>query len=148
MAAAVSSRSRGAAGGLFFLFTLLGLVCTAASLDENQSKNVKEKLQEIEQDMDKLKAQRVTAAEFSNGWMSYLDPMMALIRKSAEGSPEQSAFTEEYVKITEDYMEKAKVLIDEANVKFDAKMLKVDKDLSALKKLIQALEVLEHHREL
>jgi len=39
MASAVSSRIRGAAGGLFFLFTLLGLVCTAASLDENKLVN-------------------------------------------------------------------------------------------------------------
>ncbi|KAK5903111.1 hypothetical protein CgunFtcFv8_006920 [Champsocephalus gunnari] len=156
MAAAVSSRSRGAAGGLILLCTLLGLVCTAASLDENRSNNLKEKLQEIEQDRDTLKAQRVAAAEIYNGCWSNLDSMMALMRKSAEGSsPEQSAFTEEYVKITEDYMEKAKVLIDGENVKLDAKMLKIDVDLITLKKSIQALEVLEqalegleHHGEL
>ncbi|KAK5879670.1 hypothetical protein CesoFtcFv8_022766 [Champsocephalus esox] len=114
--------------------------------------------------MDTLKAQRVADAEIYNGFRSNHDSMMALMRKSAEGSsPEQSAFTEEYVKITEDYMEKAKVLIDGENVKFDAKMLKIDVDLSAQKKSIQdlegleqaleqaleeALEGLEHHGEL
>ncbi|KAI9538125.1 hypothetical protein NQZ68_017858 [Dissostichus eleginoides] len=122
MAAAVSSRSRGAAGGLSFLFTLLGLVCTAASLmDENKlknlkeklqeakqdldklSKNIKEKLQEAKQDQDKLKAQGDTALELINGYM--MD-----------------------------------------NVKLDAKMLKIKNDLRAMKISIQSLE--EQHDEL
>ncbi|KAF3836919.1 hypothetical protein F7725_004383 [Dissostichus mawsoni] len=122
MAAAVSSRSRGGAGRLFFLFTLLGLVCTAASLmDENKlknlkeklqeakqdldklSKNIKEKLQEAKQDQDKLKAQGDTALELINGYM--MD-----------------------------------------NVKLDAKMLKIKNDLRAMKISIQDLE--EQHDEL
>ncbi|XP_033992517.1 uncharacterized protein LOC117487876 isoform X6 [Trematomus bernacchii] len=77
MAAAVSSRSRGAAGGLFFLFTLLGLVCTAASLmDENQLKYLKETVQEVEQDLDKLKAQRDTDSELIKGRMEKLKSRM------------------------------------------------------------------------
>ncbi|KAK1890241.1 ADP-ribosylation factor-like protein 2-binding protein [Dissostichus eleginoides] len=79
MAAAVSSRSRGAAGGLFFLFTLLGLVCTAASLmDENKLKHFKELLQDEEQDLEKAKAQRDTNSEIINNYVSLLDPIMAL----------------------------------------------------------------------
>ncbi|KAF3836918.1 hypothetical protein F7725_004382 [Dissostichus mawsoni] len=81
-------KSRGVAGGLFFLFTLLGLVCSVASLDENKLKNLKEQLQKAEQDLDKLKADRDTASEFINGFMSPLDPMIAFMRKATEGSPE------------------------------------------------------------
>ncbi|KAF3836920.1 hypothetical protein F7725_004384 [Dissostichus mawsoni] len=77
MAAAVSSRSRGAAGGLFFLFTLLGLVCTAASLmDENKLKNIKETVQKAEPDLDKVEAQRDTNSEIINNYVSLLDPIM------------------------------------------------------------------------
>ncbi|XP_033992514.1 uncharacterized protein LOC117487876 isoform X3 [Trematomus bernacchii] len=129
MAAAVSSRSRGAAGGLFFLFTLLGLVCTAASLmDENQL------------------ADRDTDSEFSNGFMSLLDPTMAFVRKAAEGSPELSAFTEEYLKSTKGFMENVKSLMDGDNEELDARILKLQQRLRASKKKVQALE--EYHAEL
>ncbi|KAI9534331.1 hypothetical protein NQZ68_014740 [Dissostichus eleginoides] len=68
MAAAVSSRSRGAAGGLFFLFTLLGLVCTAASrIDEKKLENFRELIQKAEQDLDIWKAQRDTDFELLYG---------------------------------------------------------------------------------
>ncbi|KAL3046582.1 hypothetical protein OYC64_004549 [Pagothenia borchgrevinki] len=146
MAAAVSSRSRGAAGGLFFLFTLLALVCTAASLDENNLKNLKEAVQKAEQDLDKLKAQRDTASELINGFMSLLDPTMAFMRKATEGSPEYSAFTEEYLKSTKGFMEKVKSLIDGDNQELDAKILKWENDLRASKKIVQSLE--EYHAEL
>ncbi|XP_033992513.1 uncharacterized protein LOC117487876 isoform X2 [Trematomus bernacchii] len=147
MAAAVSSRSRGAAGGLFFLFTLLGLVCTAASLmDENQLKYLKETVQEVEQDLDKLKADRDTDSEFSNGFMSLLDPTMAFVRKAAEGSPELSAFTEEYLKSTKGFMENVKSLMDGDNEELDARILKLQQRLRASKKKVQALE--EYHAEL
>ncbi|KAI9538126.1 hypothetical protein NQZ68_017859 [Dissostichus eleginoides] len=147
MAAAVSSRSRGAAGGLFFLFTLLGLVCTAASLmDENKLKNLKEKLQKAEQDLDKLKARRDTASEFINGFMSLLDPTIAFMRKAAEGSPEFSALSEEYLKSTKGFMENVKSLMDGDNVKLDAEILKLEQDLRASKKIVQSLE--EYHAEL
>ncbi|KAF3850595.1 hypothetical protein F7725_012367 [Dissostichus mawsoni] len=70
MAATVSSRSRGAAGGLFFLFTLLGLVCTAASrIDENKLENIRELLQKAEQALDIWKAQRDTDFELLYGWL-------------------------------------------------------------------------------
>ncbi|KAI9538124.1 hypothetical protein NQZ68_017857 [Dissostichus eleginoides] len=147
MAAAVSSRSRGAAGGLFFLFTLLGLVCTAASLmDENKLKNLKEKLQKAEQDLDKLKARRDTASEFINGFMSLLDPTIAFMRKAAEGSPEFSALSEEYLKSTKGFMENVKSLMDGDNVKLDAEILKLEQDLRASKKIVQSLE--EQHDDL
>ncbi|KAK1890046.1 Carbohydrate sulfotransferase 12 [Dissostichus eleginoides] len=129
MAAAVSSRSRGAAGGLFFLFTLLGLVCTAASLmDENKL------------------ARRDTASEFNNGFMSLLDPTIAFMRKAAEGSPEYSAVTEEYLKSTKGFMEKFKSLMDGDNVKLDAKISKWEQDLRKKKIFVQAQE--EQHAEL
>ncbi|KAI9538127.1 hypothetical protein NQZ68_017860 [Dissostichus eleginoides] len=147
MAAAVSSRSRGAAGGLFFLFTLLGLVCTAASLmDENILKNLKEKLQKAEQDLDTAKARRDTASEIINGLMSLLDPTMAFMRKAAEGSPEFSALTEEYLKSTKGFMENVKSLMDGDNVKLDAEISKWEQDLRASKKIVQSLE--EYHAEL
>ncbi|KAI9538123.1 hypothetical protein NQZ68_017856 [Dissostichus eleginoides] len=146
MAAAVSSRSRGAAGGLFFLFTLLGLVCTAASLDENKLKNLKEKLQKAEQDLDTAKAQRDTASEIINGFMSLLDPTMAFMRKAAEGSPEFSALTEEYLKSTKGFMENVKSLIDGDNEELDAEISKWEQDLRASKKIVQSLE--EYHAEL
>ncbi|KAK1906938.1 Pre-mRNA-splicing regulator female-lethal(2)D [Dissostichus eleginoides] len=128
MAAAVSSRNRGAAGGLFFLFTLLCLVCTAASwMDENNL------------------AQRDTDLEIFNGFMSLLEPTMVIMRKVAEGSPKY-ALSEDYVKSTKDFLEKVKSLIDGDNEGLDAKILKFDQDLRAHKKLVQALE--EYHAEL
>ncbi|KAI4788819.1 hypothetical protein KUCAC02_035612 [Chaenocephalus aceratus] len=181
MAAAVSSRSRGAAGGLFFLFTLLGLVCTAASLmDENllyhallcgysilellrayMFPNVtahfhdghffcieisQGKTSEAEQDLDTLKARRDTASELSNGFMSLLDPTMVFMRKAAEGSPEFSALTEEYLKSTKVFMETCKSLLDGDALKLDAHILKLEQDLRASKKIVQSQE--EQHAEL
>ncbi|KAF3836917.1 hypothetical protein F7725_004381 [Dissostichus mawsoni] len=132
---------------MFFLFTLLGLVCTAASLmDENELKHFKELLQDEEQDLEKAKADRDTASEFNNGFMSLLDPTIAFMRKAAEGSPEFSALTEEYLKSTKGFMEKFKSLMDGDNVKLDAKISKWEQDLRKKKIFVQAQE--EQHAEL
>ncbi|KAK5876039.1 hypothetical protein CesoFtcFv8_027049 [Champsocephalus esox] len=147
MAAAVSSKSRGTAGGLFFLFTLLGLVCTAASLmDENLLKYLKLHLQKAEQDLDTLKARRDTTSEFSNGFMSLLDPTMVFMRKAAEGSPEVSALMEEYLKSTKVFMERIKSLLDGDALKLEAYILKLEQDLREKKKIVQSEE--EQHAEL
>ncbi|KAK5876997.1 hypothetical protein CesoFtcFv8_026290 [Champsocephalus esox] len=145
MAAAASSRSRGAAGGLFSLSTLLCLGFTAASLMHDNNLNLKEKLQELEQDLEILKAHRDTDLEIFNGFMSLLDPTMVIMTKVAEGSPKY-ALMEDYVKSTKDFKEKVKSLIDGNNEGLDAKILKFDQDLRTNKKLVQALE--EYHAEL
>ena len=71
---------------------------------------------------------------------------MAFMRKAAEGSPELSTFTEEYLKSTKGFMEKVKSLIDGDNEGLDAEILKLEQDLRASKKIVQYLE--EQHADL
>ncbi|KAI9538122.1 hypothetical protein NQZ68_017855 [Dissostichus eleginoides] len=136
MAAAVSSRSRGAAGGLFFLFTLLGLVCTAASLmDENKLKHFKELLQDEEQDLEKAKAQRDTNSEIINNYVSLLDPIMALVKKSSAGPLDYAAFVEEFLESVKGFMEET-----ESSDGMNIGILEIEHNLSDEQIIIRALE--------
>ncbi|KAL3046581.1 hypothetical protein OYC64_004548 [Pagothenia borchgrevinki] len=135
MAAAVSSRSRGAAGGLFFLFTLLGLVCTAASLDENKLKHLKETVQKAEPDLHKVEAQRDTNSEIINNYVSLLDPIMARVKKSSAGPHDYAAFVEEFLQRVKGFMEETK-----SSKEMNIGILEIEHNLSDEQIIIKALE--------
>ncbi|XP_033992516.1 uncharacterized protein LOC117487876 isoform X5 [Trematomus bernacchii] len=90
MAAAVSSRSRGAAGGLFFLFTLLALVCTAASLmDEN-------KLAQRDTDSELIKGRMEKLKSRMDGDNEELDANILKLEKDLRASKKIVQSQEEY----------------------------------------------------
>ncbi|KAL7375770.1 hypothetical protein ABVT39_023632 [Epinephelus coioides] len=147
MAAAAVPRSRGVAGGLFFLFTLMCLVCLASSLiDKDELEEMKENLQEAQQKLDKIKAQRRAASELMDGYMDLMDPLMAFLNKTSEDLPVDSLPLVKYIENAKSLMEKTKTFVDMENEEADAEIKKTEKELENMNNLIKALE--EHQAEL
>ncbi|KAI3375807.1 hypothetical protein L3Q82_004089 [Scortum barcoo] len=89
MAAAALSR-RGVAGvrttkGLFFIVTLLSLVCVASSwMDKDQLEMHKEYLQRVQEELDSMKEKKATHSEFISDFISLLHPLTELMKKSSK----------------------------------------------------------------
>ncbi|XP_078020266.1 uncharacterized protein LOC144459690 isoform X2 [Epinephelus lanceolatus] len=147
MAAAAVPRSRGVAGGLYFLFTLMCLVCLASSLiDKDKLEEMKKNLQETQQELDIIKAQRHAASELMDGSMGLMDPLMAFLRKTSGDSPDDSLPLVEYMENIKSFMEKTKTLADGINRETDVGIEKTEKELGKMNNLIKALE--EYQAEL
>ncbi|KAM9335985.1 uncharacterized protein ABDE67_020987 [Symphorus nematophorus] len=136
--AAAASRTK----GLFFILTLLCLVClTSVLIDKNQLEKNKEELQRAEQEIHRLKAERASISELMRESMSFMVPLIAVVKKTLKASPDFLPL-EEFLENIKDFMEKT----NERNEKLGAKMQNTEQKLGKVKKLIQFLE--EHQAEL
>ncbi|XP_051284473.1 uncharacterized protein LOC127379198 isoform X12 [Dicentrarchus labrax] len=150
MAAAALSRSRGVAGvtatrGLFFIFSLLCLVCLASSfIDEDQLEKLKENVQKAEQQLESLKEkyklEMASSLELINEYMGYLDPMIALVKKATGTSPDDFPPVDALLQSVKANMEKTKSYVEDQKVKLGAELENLEKDLEKQKKLIKFLE--------
>ncbi|TMS02139.1 hypothetical protein E3U43_007679 [Larimichthys crocea] len=94
-AAAALSSSRGVAGvkGLFFIGTLMCLVCFVSSLvKQDQLEKLKEEIQKAQQKMDKLKATRASTSELMSKYMSFIDPLEAIMKETSSDFPPVEEF--------------------------------------------------------
>ncbi|XP_078020268.1 uncharacterized protein LOC144459691 [Epinephelus lanceolatus] len=139
MAAAAVPRSRGVAGGLYFLFTLMCLVCLASSLiDKDKLADIKESNQINQQKLEKLKAQKAIFLETVSEKMRDFYSVMTYLKEKGEES-------EDFLTL-ERKMENLKTFTDEQNKKWDADIEKTEQELRAMGKIIKALET--YHAEL
>ncbi|KAL7375647.1 hypothetical protein ABVT39_026457 [Epinephelus coioides] len=139
MAAAAVPRSRGVAGGLFFLFTLMCLVCLTSSLiDMNKVADIKESNQIIQQKLDELKAQKDIFLETVSENMRDISSVMTYLKETAEES-------EDFLTLVRK-MENLKTFTGEHNKKLDAEIEKTEQELRTMGKIIKALET--YHAEL
>ncbi|XP_078020269.1 uncharacterized protein LOC144459692 [Epinephelus lanceolatus] len=139
MAAAAVPRSRGVAGGLYFLFTLMCLVCLASSLiDKDKLADIKESNQKIQQKLDELKAQKDIFLETVSENMRDISSVMTYLKETGEES-------EDFLTL-ERKMENLKTFVDEQNKKWDAEIEKTERELRTMGKIIKALET--YHAEL
>ncbi|KAK9524591.1 hypothetical protein VZT92_016971 [Zoarces viviparus] len=128
MAAAALSSSRGVAGGLYILFTLLCLVCLASSrIDDDKLKVIKENNQKIQQNLDNVKVKRAALSEFVSEQMSFFE-------KVSDQSPD------DFLPLKET-LEKFKTFIDYQNELLDAEMADNELNLGRDKACIRALEM-------
>ncbi|XP_051284479.1 uncharacterized protein LOC127379198 isoform X15 [Dicentrarchus labrax] len=147
MAAAALSRSRGVAGvtatrGLLFIFSLLCLVCLASSfIDKDTLEKQKEDLQKAEQQLESLKEQykleMASSLELIDEYMGYLDPMMALVKKTTGTSPDDFPPMDALLQSVKAYMEKTKSYVEDKKVKLGAKLENIEKDLEKKKEINQ-----------
>ncbi|XP_051284470.1 uncharacterized protein LOC127379198 isoform X9 [Dicentrarchus labrax] len=152
MAAAALSRSRGVAGvtatrGLLFIFSLLYLVCLASSfIDKDQLERQKENVQKAEQQILKslkYKSEMASSLELINEYMGYLDPMIALVKKTTGTSPDDFPPVDGLLQSVKAVMEKTKSYMEDNNVKLGAELKNMEKDLEKNKKYINFLEELQ-----
>lgn len=126
--------------GLFFIFTLLCLVCLASSqLDKMKLEYFKENHQKLQQDLDTLKAERVTFAQLMSDSMNLMDPLIALVKKTSEALPDFQPM-EGFVVNIKGILEKTKNYVDRQNEKLDARIESSEQKLGTLKKVIEFLE--------
>ncbi|KAI3375808.1 hypothetical protein L3Q82_004090 [Scortum barcoo] len=141
MAAAALSR-RGVTGvrttkGLFFIVTLLSLVCVARTwIDKDQLVKLKEDVQRAQQQMDSLKAEYKSTSVFMSKYMILMDPLMALLKKASPDFPP----LEEFLENIKGFMEKTKTFIDGETDETDARIEEMEEKLGKFKKLIKFLE--------
>ncbi|TDG99844.1 hypothetical protein EPR50_G00198410 [Perca flavescens] len=141
MAEAALSRSRAAAGGLYFLLTLLGLVCLTSSLVDNKKlENMMESLKEARQNLEKLKAEKDTPPELISEYMSFMEPMMEFSKRLSKYLPDDFPPMDGLMENIKGFMEKTKTYVDRENVKMDAKIAKLEKNLENVEKIIKALK--------
>ncbi|KAA8582505.1 hypothetical protein FQN60_006176 [Etheostoma spectabile] len=141
MAAAAGSRSRAGTGGLYFLFTLLCLVCLASSLIDNKKlEDMKEKLKTAQQKLDKLKVEKDTPSELISHYMTIFEPIMALMKTTSEELPDGFPSLDGFMENTKDFIWKLKTFVDKENVAMDARIAKLQKDLEKAKNIVKALE--------
>ncbi|KAK2862770.1 hypothetical protein Q5P01_002303 [Channa striata] len=154
-AAAALSRSRGVAGvgtkGLFFVFTLLCLVCLSSSLiDKNQVKQLVETYQNAQQDLNKVKAEYMskvsTTSDLMKDSMDIMESMKAWMKTLVSAAPGVFPPVGKYMESMHDYMQKTKDEVDGENEALLAKIKRSEEELGKMKKLIQALE--EYQAEL
>ncbi|KAL7375310.1 hypothetical protein ABVT39_015344 [Epinephelus coioides] len=139
MAAAAVPRSRGMAGGLYFLFTLMCLVCLASSLiDKDKLADIKESNQRNLQNLDKLKVQRAIFLETVSETIRAFCTVMTYLKETGEES--------EVLLILQRKVESLKTFTDVHNKKLDADIEKTEQELRDMEKIIKALET--YHAEL
>lgn len=126
--------------GLFFIFTLLCLVCLASSqVDKMKLEYFKENHQKLQQDLDTLKAERVAIAQLMSDSMNLMDPLIALVKKTSEASPDFPPM-EGFVVNIKGILEKTKNYVDRQNEELDARIESSEQKLGTLKKVIKILE--------
>ncbi|KAF1380484.1 hypothetical protein PFLUV_G00164210 [Perca fluviatilis] len=141
MAAAALSRSRAAAGGLYFLLTLLGLVCITSSLIDNKKmENMMESLKKAQQNLEKLKAEKDTPSELMSEYMNFMEPMTALFKRFSKDLPDDFPPVDGFMENIKGFMENIKTYVDRENVEMDEKIAKLEKDLGNAEKIIKALK--------
>ncbi|XP_078020357.1 uncharacterized protein LOC144459714 [Epinephelus lanceolatus] len=139
MAAAAVPRSRGVAGGLYFLFTLMCLVCLTSSLmDKDELADIKERNQINQQILEKLKAQKDIFLETVSENMRCISSVMTYLKETGEES-------QDFLTLVRN-MENLKTFVDEQNKKWDAEIEKTEWELKTMGKIIKVLET--YHAEL
>ncbi|XP_078132529.1 uncharacterized protein LOC144534467 [Sander vitreus] len=140
-AAAALSRSRALAGGLYFLLTLLCLVCLTSSLTDIKTlDNMKESLKKAQQNLDKLKAEKDTPSELMSEYMSTMEPMMAFVKRISKDLPGDFPPMDGFLENIKGFMEKINTYVVRQSVEMDAKIAKLEKDMGNAEKVIKALE--------
>ncbi|KAI3370481.1 hypothetical protein L3Q82_025244, partial [Scortum barcoo] len=111
--------------GLFFIFTLLSRVCLTSSIDKFIDR----------QGPTGLMAEKTTNSELISKYMSFMDPVIALLKKTSEASPDFAPL--------EGLLENIKGLMEETNKQneeFGVKTEIAEQELEKLKKLFKFLE--------
>ncbi|KAK9524590.1 hypothetical protein VZT92_016970 [Zoarces viviparus] len=141
MAAAALSSSRGVAGGLYILFTLLCLVCLASSWTyDEELKNIKEGIQKAEQHLKNVKAQRAAFSEFMSEAMTFNEAMTSFAEKVSEKSPDDSLPLKGILESARRLMEESKTYVDKQNELMDAEVADSERKLGELKTFVRKLE--------
>lgn len=99
----------------------------------------KENHQKLQQDLDTLKAERVTIAQLMSDSMNLMDPLIALVKKISEASPDFPPM-EGFVVNIKGILEKTKNYVDRQNEELDARIESSEQKLGTLKKVIKILE--------
>ncbi|CAK6967923.1 uncharacterized protein LOC127379198 isoform X4 [Scomber scombrus] len=151
MAAGALLRSRGAAGvrttkGLYFIFTLLCLVCLASSLTITERlEKAKKMLKNLEQKTAKAKAEYESNhgfhSEMMDEYMQFMDPLIAITEQTAPYLPLLELMDK--LKIV---MKKSKVYMDKSGEEMAAHFRSREQKVREYKQLIKYLE--EKHNEL
>ncbi|XP_076738849.1 uncharacterized protein LOC106676946 [Maylandia zebra] len=131
--------------GLFLIFTLLSLVCLSSALiDKDQLKQLKENYQNIKQQMDRLKAKRVEGvnygSELLSEYLSLMDPLIALVKKSAKVLPDGFPQVDTFMENIKNSVKESKANIDRENEELGEKIEESEKELGQLKRIIEVLE--------
>lgn len=150
MAAAALSRSRGVAGvratkGLFFIFTLLSLVCLASSwIEKGDLKTLKENLEKSQQKLDSLKANYNSDMAFSsdimNDYMRLMDKMIAREKKNSAALPNDFPSVEGLLQTAKGFMENTKAYVDWYNEKNVIEIENLEQRIAKYKKNLEYLE--------
>ncbi|KAL4006485.1 AP-1 complex subunit sigma 1/2 [Sarotherodon galilaeus] len=130
--------------GLFLMFTLLSLVCLSSALIDKELKQLKENYQNIKQQLDSLKADREEGVNFGSEllseYLSTMDPLIALMKKSAKVLPDDFPRVDTFMENIKNYVKESKANIDRENEELGEKIEEREMKLGQLKKQIEVLE--------
>ncbi|CAI5672554.1 unnamed protein product [Oreochromis niloticus] len=149
--AAVLASSRGltvssTTKGLFLMFTLLCLVCLSTSLtNKNQLEQLRETYQKTRQQIEKVKAEHekelASTTELMNEYMSFMDPMIALMKKTMQASTDNDfPPLDKFMENMKNYMKQTQAYVDRKHEEFGEKIEESEKELEMTKKFIEFLE--------
>ncbi|KAL4006487.1 serine/threonine-protein phosphatase [Sarotherodon galilaeus] len=130
--------------GLFLMFTLLSLVCLSSALIDKELKQLKENYQNIKQQLDSLKAKREERvnlhSELLSEYLSLVDPLIALMKKSVKVLPDGFPQVDKFIKSIMYYAIEIKANSVRENEEMGEKIEEGEMKLGQLKKLIEVLE--------
>ncbi|CAI5672573.1 unnamed protein product [Oreochromis niloticus] len=130
--------------GLFLMFTLLSLVCLSSALIDKELKQLKENHQNIKQQLDRLKADREEGVNFGSEllseYLSLIDPLIALMKKSAKVLPDDFPQVDTFMENIKNYAIEIQANTDRENEELGEKIEETEMKLGQLKKLIEVLE--------
>ncbi|XP_019210581.1 uncharacterized protein LOC106097127 isoform X2 [Oreochromis niloticus] len=130
--------------GLFLMFTLLSLVCLSSALIDKELKQLKENYQNIKQQLDRLKADREEGVNFGSEllseYLSLIDPLIALMKKSAKVLPDDFPQVDTFMENIKNYAIEIQANTDRENEELGEKIEETEMKLGQLKKLIEVLE--------
>ncbi|XP_025760587.1 uncharacterized protein LOC106097127 isoform X3 [Oreochromis niloticus] len=130
--------------GLFLMFTLLSLVCLSSTLIDKELKQLKENYQNIKQQLDRLKADREEGVNFGSEllseYLSLIDPLIALMKKSAKVLPDDFPQVDTFMENIKNYAIEIQANTDRENEELGEKIEETEMKLGQLKKLIEVLE--------
>ncbi|XP_076738854.1 uncharacterized protein LOC143417110 [Maylandia zebra] len=132
--------------GLFLMFTLLCLVCLSSALiDKDQLEQLRETYQKTRQQIEKLKAEHeeevASTTELMNEYMSFMDPMIALMKKTMQASHDADfPPLDKFMENVKNYVKQTEAYINRKHEEIGEKIEESEKKLGKTKKLIEFLE--------
>ncbi|XP_071333940.1 uncharacterized protein PF3D7_1120000-like [Trachinotus anak] len=144
-AAAAFYSSRAVAGvtttkGLFLIFSLLGLVCFARSLDKEKLEEIKEELEEIQYELDKLKAEHKSNVAITSELIRSMEQNVTLLETEMKELVPEFPHLKTYLEDMRRYIKQTKAYTYRKYEEHDAEMEARERKLRKIKNLVKFLE--------